>query len=99
MVMQTQGGGSKVRLPIFSGEMEPVSPVADVDVDAEMRAWEEAERERLGIRQERRQWADGMLKPNMTKSEKANVTLLISGLTAAQRLPGIYLLANYRGTF
>ena len=38
MVMQTQGGGSKVRLPIFSGEIEPVSPVADVDVDAEMRA-------------------------------------------------------------
>ncbi len=85
MVMQTQGGGSKVRLPIFSGETEPAVPMAaEVDVDAEMRAWEEAERERLGIREERRQWADGMLKPNMTKSEKANVTLLISGLTAAQ---------------
>src|SRR6266545_6149620 len=56
----------------------------NVDVDAELRAYEEAERDRLGLRRERKQWVDGMLKPKMTKSERQNVTLLISGLTAAQ---------------
>lgn len=84
MVMQAQGDGSKVRLPVIGSAVGSEAAGAEVDVEAELRAWEEAERERLGIRQERRQWADGMLKPAMTKSEKAKVTLLISGLTAAQ---------------
>jgi predicted nucleotide-binding protein (sugar kinase/HSP70/actin superfamily) len=57
---------------------------ADVDVEAELRAWEEAERERLGLKNERRQWVDGMLTPQMTRKERDHVTLLISGLTAAQ---------------
>src|SRR6185437_13336546 len=56
----------------------------DVDVDAELRAFEEAERERLGIKAERRQWSDNMLKSKMTRKERDHVTLLISGLTAAQ---------------
>jgi predicted nucleotide-binding protein (sugar kinase/HSP70/actin superfamily) len=56
----------------------------DVDVEAELRAFEEAERERLGIKAERKQWADGMLDLKMTKKERDHVTLLISGLTAAQ---------------
>src|SRR3954470_21508617 len=56
----------------------------DVDVEAELRAFEESERARLGIKAERKQWVDNMLKPNMTKKERAHVTLLISGLTAAQ---------------
>ncbi len=56
----------------------------DVDVDAELLAFEQAERERLGIKAERRQWADNMLDLKMKKSERASVTLLISGLTAAQ---------------
>jgi predicted nucleotide-binding protein (sugar kinase/HSP70/actin superfamily) len=56
----------------------------DVDLEAELRAFEEAERERLGIKAERKQWADGMLNLQMKKSERASVTLLISGLTAAQ---------------
>ena len=76
--METQS--SRVRLPLFGDA--PAN--ADVDVDAELKAWEEAERARLGVRSDRRQWADGMLKPQMTKAERANVTLLISGLTAAQ---------------
>jgi predicted nucleotide-binding protein (sugar kinase/HSP70/actin superfamily) len=57
---------------------------ADVDIEAELRAFEEAERERLGLKTERRQWADNMLKPAMTRRERDDVTLLISGLTAAQ---------------
>ena len=84
MVMQAQGDGSRVRLPVIGGAVGAKPAEAEVDVEAELRAWEEAERERLGIRQERRQWADGMLKPAMTKTEKAHVTLLVSGLTAAQ---------------
>ena len=56
----------------------------DVDVEAELRAWEEAERERLGIKVDRRQWVDGMLSPEVTRKERDHVTLLISGLTAAQ---------------
>jgi predicted nucleotide-binding protein (sugar kinase/HSP70/actin superfamily) len=56
----------------------------DVDFEAEMKAFEESERERLGIKQDRKQWVDTMLDPTMRKTERANVTLLISGLTAAQ---------------
>ncbi|HVY47418.1 MAG TPA: 2-hydroxyglutaryl-CoA dehydratase, partial [Minicystis sp.] len=78
MTMQTVS--TKKSLPIAGAK-----PQADeIDIEAELRAFEEAERERLGIKAERRQWADTMLKPEMKKSEKKNVTLLISGLTAAQ---------------
>ncbi|AUX46038.1 2-hydroxyglutaryl-CoA dehydratase [Sorangium cellulosum] len=71
----------KTRLPLV-GETRSIK--ADIDVEAELKAFEEAERERLGLKAERRQWVDGMLKPKMTKKERENVTLLISGLTAAQ---------------
>jgi len=84
MGVMAQDVGSRVRLPVYGGAAVSEPASADVDVEAELRHWEEAERERLGMRQDRRQWADGMLTPNMTKSEKAKVTLLISGLTAAQ---------------
>ncbi|KYF76861.1 2-hydroxyglutaryl-CoA dehydratase [Sorangium cellulosum] len=71
----------KTRLPLVG---DTRSNKADIDIEAELKAFEEAERERLGIKAERRQWVDGMLKPKMTKKERDNVTLLISGLTAAQ---------------
>jgi predicted nucleotide-binding protein (sugar kinase/HSP70/actin superfamily) len=74
----------RTRLPLASSVKAVVQADADVDVEAELRAYEEAERERLGIKAGRRQWADNMLKPAMTKKERAHVTLLISGLTAAQ---------------
>lgn len=73
----------KRSLPIFDPKTA-AHPADDVDIEAELRAFEESERERLGIKAERRQWADNMLKPEMKRSERANVTLLISGLTAAQ---------------
>jgi predicted nucleotide-binding protein (sugar kinase/HSP70/actin superfamily) len=72
----------KTRLPIINGAAKVQHN--DVDIEAELRAFEEAERERLGIKKERKQWADNMLDPKMRKSERQNVTLLISGLTAAQ---------------
>lgn len=49
-----------------------------------MKAFEESERERLGIRKDRQQWVDTMLDPKMRKSERKSATLLVSGLTAAQ---------------
>lgn len=71
--------GPKKSLPIVT---KP--ELLDVDVEAEMRAWEQAERERLGIKAERKQWVDEMLAPEVKREERDNVTLLISGLTAAQ---------------
>jgi predicted nucleotide-binding protein (sugar kinase/HSP70/actin superfamily) len=81
MTMQTVSG-SKKSLPIVPAHTTAAD--LDVDVEAELRAFEEAEKERLGIKAERRQWADNMLKPEMTRKERDHVTLLISGLTAAQ---------------
>ncbi|HRI63513.1 MAG TPA: 2-hydroxyglutaryl-CoA dehydratase [Polyangium sp.] len=74
--------GQKTRLPIINGGAK--TKKNDIDVDAELQAFEEAERERLGIKKERKQWVDTMLDPQMRKSERKNVTLLVSGLTAAQ---------------
>src|SRR3954470_7874235 len=79
MTMDTSTLGNKKSLPLIGKKV-----TADVDVEAELRAFEESERERIGIKAERRQWVDSMLKPEMKKSERENVTLLISGLTAAQ---------------
>ena len=60
-------------------------PLADdIDIDAALLAFEEAERARLGIRAERQQWVDTMIRPEMKKSERDAVTILQSGLTAAQ---------------
>jgi len=89
MVMDPQDLGAeprKMRLPVI-GAPAPVAAQADdvdIDIEAELRAYEAAERERIGVRAERKQWVDTMLKPEMKKTERANVTLLISGLTAAQ---------------
>jgi len=77
----TQIATPKKSLPLVNGGKKTS---LDDALEAELRAYEEAERERLGIQAERRQWADSMLKPVMTKKERANVTILVSGLTAAQ---------------
>lgn len=83
---QINASATKTRLPIVSSQSSSTSKVRDLDIDieAELRAFEEAERERLGMKADRRQWVDNMLKPEMKKKERDNVTLLISGLTAAQ---------------
>jgi predicted nucleotide-binding protein (sugar kinase/HSP70/actin superfamily) len=81
---------TKRSLPIVGGsqkvpERAAQGPVStDEELEAELKAFEDAERERLGIKKERKQWVDNMLKPQMTRKERDNVTLLISGLTAAQ---------------
>ncbi|MEZ4437903.1 MAG: 2-hydroxyglutaryl-CoA dehydratase [Polyangiaceae bacterium] len=70
---------SKKSLPIL-GQQD----LTDELLEEHLRAYEEAERERLGLRRERRQWVDNMIDPKFKKSERPNVTLLISGLTKAQ---------------
>ncbi len=86
MDLENNPDGRRIRLPVIpSGVVAKSAPIpTGDDIDAELKAWEEAERERLGLRKERRQWADTMLKPEMKRSEREGVTLLISGLTAAQ---------------
>ncbi|HSO00043.1 MAG TPA: hypothetical protein VLS89_17235 [Candidatus Nanopelagicales bacterium] len=78
----------KNRLPLYgdaaNGNSNGRAVAADVDIEAELRAFEEAERERLGIKAERRQWVDTMITPEMRREEREKATLLISGLTAAQ---------------
>jgi predicted nucleotide-binding protein (sugar kinase/HSP70/actin superfamily) len=83
MTMQTVSAPRK-SLPIFEAKQAPAAGGEDVDVEAELLAFEQAEKERLGIKAERRQWADNMLHSEMKKKERGHVTLLISGLTAAQ---------------
>jgi predicted nucleotide-binding protein (sugar kinase/HSP70/actin superfamily) len=55
---------------------------AELDVDAELAAFEAEERERLGLQQEK-QWLEDMANLTFTKSEKGKITLLIGGLTMA----------------
>jgi hypothetical protein len=53
-----------------------------LDIDAELKKFEDAEREKLGLEIEKR-WLEDMANLQFTKSEKANITLLIGGLTMA----------------
>jgi len=55
---------------------------ADLDVDAELAAFEAEERARLGLHEEK-QWLEQMANLHFTKSEKGKITLLIGGLTMA----------------
>ena len=54
-----------------------------VDIDAEMRAFEESERARLGLDKKTEQWLEDMANLTFTKKEKSKITLLVGGLTMA----------------
>src|SRR3954453_10321787 len=53
-----------------------------MDIDAELKKFEDEERARLGIAVEE-QWVEDMANLMFTKSEKGKITLLIGGLTMA----------------
>lgn len=53
-----------------------------LDIDAELKKFEDEERARLGIAVEK-QWVEDMANLMFTKSEKGKITLLIGGLTIA----------------
>ncbi len=85
--MTDQSVTTKKSLPIVSKTASPAHDdevLSDERMEEYLEAYARAEAERLGTQRERRQWADDMLKPEMTKKERAHVTLLISGLTKAQ---------------
>src|SRR5271170_5274504 len=54
-----------------------------VDLDAELRKFEEEERKRLGLDGKTDQWIEDMANLTFTKKEKAHINILVSGLTMA----------------
>jgi predicted nucleotide-binding protein (sugar kinase/HSP70/actin superfamily) len=71
---------SKKSLPLVGA----TDSMTDEQMEEQLKAWEDAERERLGILAARKQWTDQMVDPRFKKSERGDVTLLIGGLTKAQ---------------
>jgi hypothetical protein len=76
--MNTTTNGKK-SLPIVNSKGS-----SELDVDAELAAFEAEERKRLGIDDEVVHWTDKMVGLDFKKSEKPNITLLIGGLTMVQ---------------
>lgn len=54
-----------------------------IDIDAELAKFEAEERQRLGLDAKTDQWIEDMANKTFTKSERAHITLLVSGLTYA----------------
>jgi predicted nucleotide-binding protein (sugar kinase/HSP70/actin superfamily) len=75
---------SRRTLPILGDQTQSGDELTDDLLEEHLRAYEDAERDRLGLREARQQWVDEMIDPKFKKSERSNVTLLISGLTKAQ---------------
>jgi predicted nucleotide-binding protein (sugar kinase/HSP70/actin superfamily) len=71
--MHKNGTNGHKKLPILG----------DLDVEAELQKFEEAERKRLGLDEKTDQWVEDMVGLVFTKSEKSKVTLLVGGLTVA----------------
>jgi len=67
--------GKKKSLPLVGQDVM-------LDIDAELKKFEDAERDKLGLEVEKR-WLEDMANLQFTKSEKAKITLLIGGLTMA----------------
>jgi hypothetical protein len=60
-------------------------PLADLDVDAELRRFEAEESARLGLT-ERERWVEDMANLSFTRAQRSQVTLLVGGLTMAHDL-------------
>jgi hypothetical protein len=73
---------TKRSLPILS---EPVFDASGelAGLEDELAQFEREEHQRLGLPAADRHWRDAMINPQFKKSERANTTLLVSGLTAA----------------
>ena len=54
-----------------------------LDVDAELAKFEAEERKRLGLDDTTEHWVEKMADLSFTKKEKANITMLVGGLTMA----------------
>jgi predicted nucleotide-binding protein (sugar kinase/HSP70/actin superfamily) len=71
---------------VNAGSLKKKLPIAgqSLDIDAELKKFEEEERKRLGLDGQVEQWVEDMVGLGFKKSERAKVTLLIGGLTVAQ---------------
>jgi predicted nucleotide-binding protein (sugar kinase/HSP70/actin superfamily) len=61
----------------------PVLGEGDLDIEAELKKFEEEERARLGLAGEKKHWTDSMVDPQFKASQRGETTLLVSGLTQA----------------
>jgi len=66
-----------------TGTVKDKKSLPVVDIEAELKAFEEAERARLGLDGKTEQWIEDMANLTFTKKEKAHITILVSGLTMA----------------
>jgi len=57
--------------------------LGDVDIEAELKKFEEEERRRLGLAEEKTPWTDKMVNAEFKASQRKETTLLVSGLTQA----------------
>ena len=69
---------NKVKLPLFD-------PLADVDVDAELRKFEEEQVTALGLDAGREHWRD-VVPREFTSDQRSHTTILCGGLTMAHDL-------------
>ncbi len=65
-----------------------------IDMDAELKKFEEEERKRLGLDTKTDHWIEDMAGLTFTKKEKAKITMLVGGLTMAHDL---FVEAGLRG--
>ncbi len=65
------------------GTIKDKRSLPTVDVEAELRAFEEEERKRLGLDGKTEQWIEDMANLTFTRKEKSHITILVSGLTMA----------------
>jgi predicted nucleotide-binding protein (sugar kinase/HSP70/actin superfamily) len=77
--METIDNASRtVHLPIFGGP----AVGGDLDIEAELAAFEAEERKRLGLEDGKEHWRDEPA-PRFTESQRAHTTILVCGLTMA----------------
>jgi predicted nucleotide-binding protein (sugar kinase/HSP70/actin superfamily) len=62
------------------------TPLTDLDLEAELKRFEDAERKRLGLDTAKREHWHDPVPQTFTKSQKEHTTLLVSGLTMAHDL-------------
>lgn len=60
------------------------TPLTDEQIEQYLEAYETAERDRLNLKTERKQWVDEMIDPSFSVAERPKITLLVAGLTNAQ---------------
>jgi predicted nucleotide-binding protein (sugar kinase/HSP70/actin superfamily) len=82
---ETQSSGS-LHLPLVNHGGDDGASFDSLDVDAELKRFEEEEKKRLGLEDGKEHWRDEAVNPQFTASERKRVTVLVCGLTMAHDL-------------